>query len=107
MIQVPKLGPPFWKYESKKSHRNKNLTRKTGKTAKNYEDEEWRTVYIGFVERGTSSEDLAKVFKVSQLTSAAEIKIQYSGFRRDREIDSQGRVRLHSVQRGSLRGSGL
>jgi len=48
-----------------KSHRNKNLTRKTGKTAKNYEDEEWRTVYIGFVERGTSSEDLAKVFKDS------------------------------------------
>merc|ERR1711936_675416 len=30
-----------------------------------YEDEEWRTVYIGFVERGTSSEDLAKVFKDS------------------------------------------
>jgi len=53
------------KFESKKSHRNKNLTRKTGKTAKNYEDEEWRTVYIGFVERGTSSEDLAKVFKDS------------------------------------------
>jgi len=56
------------KFENKnsgKSHRNKNLTRKTGKTAKNYEDEEWRTVYIGFVERGTSSEDLAKVFKDS------------------------------------------
>merc|ERR1719273_561055 len=45
--------------------RTKNMTRKTGKTARNYEDEEWRTVYIGFVERGTSSEDLAKVFKDS------------------------------------------
>ena len=44
--------------------RHKNV-RKGGKTARNYEDEEWRTVYIGFVERGTSSEDLAKVFKVS------------------------------------------
>lgn len=43
--------------------RHKNV-RKGGKTARNYEDEEWRTVYIGFVERGTSSEDLAKVFKV-------------------------------------------
>lgn len=41
--------------------------RKGGKTARNYEDEEWRTVYIGFVERGTSSEDLAKVFKVSYI----------------------------------------
>ena len=45
--------------------RTKNTARKTGKTARNYEDEEWRTVYIGFVERGTSSEDLAKVFKVT------------------------------------------
>ena len=63
--------------------RTKNMARKTGKTARNYEvrslvqiyhwywgkpnyqDEEWRTVYIGFVERGTSSEDLAKVFKVN------------------------------------------
>lgn len=44
--------------------RHKNM-RKGGKTARNYEDEEWRTVYIGFIERGTSSEDLAKVFKVS------------------------------------------
>ena len=65
------------KFESKnagKSHRNKNLTRKTGKTAKNYEDEEWRTVYIGFVERGTSSEDLAKVFKVSCNFSGIQIQ---------------------------------
>ena len=40
--------------------------RKGGKTGRNYEDEEWRTVYIGFVERGTSSEDLAKIFKVGK-----------------------------------------
>ena len=46
------------------AHRNKNQ-RKGGKTGRNHEDEEWRTVYIGFVERGTSSEDLAKVFKGS------------------------------------------
>jgi len=39
--------------------------RKGGGKSRNYEDEEWRTVYIGFVERGTSSEDLAKVFKDS------------------------------------------
>jgi len=44
--------------------RHKNM-RKGGKTGRNYEDEEWRTVYIGFVERGTSSEDLAKIFKDS------------------------------------------
>ena len=49
---------------SRAAHRNKNQ-RKGGKTGRNYEDEEWRTVYIGFVERGTSSEDLAKVFKDS------------------------------------------
>ena len=48
--------------------RHKNV-RKGGKTARNYEDEEWRTVYIGFVERGTSSEDLAKVFKVQSAKS--------------------------------------
>lgn len=44
--------------------RHKN-GRKGGKASRNHEDEEWRTVYIGFVERGTSSEDLAKVFKDS------------------------------------------
>jgi len=47
-----------------RAHRNKNQ-RKGGKSGRTYEDEEWRTVYIGFVERGTSSEDLAKVFKDS------------------------------------------
>jgi len=46
------------------AQRHKNQ-RKAGKSARNHEDEEWRTVYIGFVERGTSSEELAKVFKDS------------------------------------------
>ena len=46
-----------------KPGRGKNV-RKGGKIGRNYEDEEWRTVYIGFIERGTSSEELANVFKV-------------------------------------------
>jgi len=32
---------------------------------RDYENEEWRTVYIGFVERGTSEEELAQHFKDS------------------------------------------
>ena len=47
--------------------------RKGGKTGRNYEDEEWRTVYIGFVERGTSSEDLAKIFKVDKMLQSVSV----------------------------------
>ena len=47
--------------------------RKGGKTGRNYEDEEWRTVYIGFVERGTSSEDLAKIFKVGKRSQSVPV----------------------------------
>ena len=35
------------------------------KAGRNQEDEEWRTVYIGFVERGTSEAELAAHFQVS------------------------------------------
>ena len=38
------------------------------KLARDYEDEEWRTVYIGFVERGTSEQELAEHFKVTFLS---------------------------------------
>ena len=82
--------------------------RKGGKTARNYEDEEWRTVYIGFVERGTSSEDLAKVFKVSYINTFKVILLCYFvnscilGFGRDRETDSKRRICLHSLQRRIL-----
>ena len=62
------------KADKGRAQRHKNA-RKGGKSAgRIYEDEEWRTVYIGFVERGTSSEDLAKVFKVS--CNSSEIKTQ-------------------------------
>jgi len=47
-----------------KAHKNKQ-NRKTAKANRNYENEEWRTVYIGFVERGTSEEELALHFKDS------------------------------------------
>jgi len=47
-----------------KAHKNKQ-NRKTAKVNRNYENEEWRTVYIGFVERGTSEEELASHFKDS------------------------------------------
>ena len=53
------------KADKGRAQRHKNA-RKGGKSAgRIYEDEEWRTVYIGFVERGTSSAELAKVFKDS------------------------------------------
>ena len=29
------------------------------------QDEEWRTVYVGFVERGTTEQELADHFKVN------------------------------------------
>ena len=32
--------------------------------SRDYEDEEWRTVYIGFIERGTTEEELLNHFKV-------------------------------------------
>ena len=31
----------------------------------NAQDEEWRTVYVGFVERGTTEQELADHFKVN------------------------------------------
>jgi len=47
-----------------KAHKNKQ-NRKTAKANRDYENEEWRTVYIGFVERGTSEEELVHHFKDS------------------------------------------
>jgi len=47
-----------------KAHKNKQ-NRKTAKANRDYENEEWRTVYIGFVERGTSEEELTYHFKDS------------------------------------------
>ena len=50
--------------DGKKPHKNKH-NRKNAKSNRDYENEEWRTVYIGFVERGTSEEELVNHFKVS------------------------------------------
>jgi len=50
-------GPAPNKKTGKKSSRQKQN--------RDYENEEWRTVYIGFVERGTSEEELAMHFKDS------------------------------------------
>jgi len=47
-----------------KAHKNKQ-NRKTAKANRDYENEEWRTVYIGFVERGTSEAELVHHFKDS------------------------------------------
>lgn len=47
-----------------KAHKNKQ-NRKTAKANRDYENEEWRTVYIGFVERGTSEEELVHHFNDS------------------------------------------
>ena len=47
-----------------KAHKNKQ-NRKTAKANRDYENEEWRTVYIGFVERGTSEAELVHHFKVT------------------------------------------
>jgi len=47
-----------------KSQKNKH-NRKTAKANRDYENEEWRTVYIGFIERGTSEAELALHFKDS------------------------------------------
>jgi len=47
-----------------KAYKNKQ-NRKTAKSNRDYENEEWRTVYIGFVERGTSEEELTAHFKDS------------------------------------------
>ena len=41
-------------------------TTTTTTTFRDYEDEEWRTVYIGFVERGTSEQELLHHFKVRE-----------------------------------------
>ena len=51
--------------DGKKPHKNKH-NRKNAKSNRDYENEEWRTVYIGFVERGTSEEELVHHFKVPQ-----------------------------------------
>jgi len=50
--------------DGKKPHKNKH-NRKNAKSNRDYENEEWRTVYIGFVERGTSEEELVNHFKDS------------------------------------------
>jgi len=50
-------GPGTNKKTGKKSSRQKQN--------RDYENEEWRTVYIGFVERGTSEEELSLHFKDS------------------------------------------
>ena len=36
--------------------------------SRDYEDEEWRTVYIGFIERGTTEAELLNHFKVCYLS---------------------------------------
>jgi len=48
-----------------KSNRQAKQQARQAKLARDYEDEEWRTVYIGFVERGTSEQELATHFKDS------------------------------------------
>merc|ERR1719318_1622086 len=50
--------------DGKRQNKNKH-SRKTAKSNRDYENEEWRTVYIGFVERGTSEEELVNHFKDS------------------------------------------
>jgi len=50
--------------DGKRPNKNKH-NRKTAKSNRDYENEEWRTVYIGFVERGTSEEELVNHFKDS------------------------------------------
>jgi len=47
------------------SHQGGKQSRKLQKPSRDYEDEEWRTVYIGFVERGTSEQELLHHFKDS------------------------------------------
>lgn len=44
---------------------NRAQARKPAKTSRDYENEEWRTVYIGFIERGTTEEELLEHFKDS------------------------------------------
>jgi len=48
-----------------KSNRQAKQQARQAKLARDYEDEEWRTVYIGFVERGTTEKELAAHFKDS------------------------------------------
>jgi len=47
------------------SNRHAKQMARQAKLAKDYEDEEWRTVYIGFVERGTTPQELMLHFKDS------------------------------------------
>jgi len=44
---------------------NQKQSRKQQKPSRDYEDEEWRTVYIGFIERGTTEQELLNHFKDS------------------------------------------
>jgi len=48
-----------------RSNRAAKQQARLAKLARNYEDEEWRTVYVGFVERGTTEQELADHFKES------------------------------------------
>jgi len=49
--------------KTQKTGPNKKSGRKPRPQNRDYENEEWRTAYIGFVERGTSEDELQKHFK--------------------------------------------